>query len=152
MWYRILIRGGCICVNWVLVSDLNSSSPCSTPPSFSLFLTPSFFSSWIYFSPSFFFSCHLSFFSSLFLLPSHLPWVSLSLPDFFLSSSSLSSSFSLSCWLSLEGGLLYAFVGPAAAVVLVLPISLSQPLFVWETFVALLILDEHLATEICKIL
>lgn len=24
-----------------------------------------------------------------------------------------------SCWLSLEGGLLYAFVGPAAAVVLV---------------------------------
>lgn len=25
-----------------------------------------------------------------------------------------------SCWLSLEGGLLYAFVGPAAAVVLVL--------------------------------
>lgn len=99
-----------------------------------------------------FFSCHLSFFSSLFLLPSHLPWVSLSLPDFFLSSSSLSSSFSLSCWLSLEGGLLYAFVGPAAAVVLVLPISLSQPLFVWETFVALLILDEHLATEICKIL
>lgn len=26
-----------------------------------------------------------------------------------------------SCWLSLEGGLLYAFVGPAAAVVLVFP-------------------------------
>lgn len=37
-----------------------------------------------------------------------------------------------SCWLSLEGGLLYAFVGPAAAVVLVLPlfalcISLLSP-------------------------
>lgn len=29
---------------------------------------------------------------------------------------------SCSCWLSLEGGLLYAFVGPAAAVVLVLPL------------------------------
>lgn len=29
------------------------------------------------------------------------------------------SSLSCSCWLSLEGGLLYAFVGPAAAVVLV---------------------------------
>lgn len=27
--------------------------------------------------------------------------------------------FACSCWLSLEGGLLYAFVGPAAAVVLV---------------------------------
>lgn len=32
-----------------------------------------------------------------------------------------------SCWLSLEGGLLYAFVGPAAAVVLVLtPSPLAQ--------------------------
>ncbi|KAA8591964.1 hypothetical protein FQN60_017338 [Etheostoma spectabile] len=30
---------------------------------------------------------------------------------------------SVSCWLSLEGGLLYAFVGPAAAVVLVFPLS-----------------------------
>lgn len=29
------------------------------------------------------------------------------------------SLFACSCWLSLEGGLLYAFVGPAAAVVLV---------------------------------
>lgn len=29
------------------------------------------------------------------------------------------SGVDFSCWLSLEGGLLYAFVGPAAAVVLV---------------------------------
>lgn len=28
-------------------------------------------------------------------------------------------SLSCSCWLSLEGGLLYAFVGPAAVIVLV---------------------------------
>ncbi|KAK5922902.1 hypothetical protein CgunFtcFv8_020128 [Champsocephalus gunnari] len=33
------------------------------------------------------------------------------------------------CWLSLEGGLLYAFVGPAAAVVLVFPLP-SKVLFV----------------------
>lgn len=32
----------------------------------------------------------------------------------------LTACFFPSCWLSLEGGLLYAFVGPAAAVVLVL--------------------------------
>lgn len=32
---------------------------------------------------------------------------------------SLPFAFARSCWLSLEGGLLYAFVGPAAAVVLV---------------------------------
>lgn len=31
----------------------------------------------------------------------------------------LTACFVPSCWLSLEGGLLYAFVGPAAAVVLV---------------------------------
>ena len=36
-----------------------------------------------------------------------------------------------SCWLSLEGGLLYAFVGPAAAVVLVrtpAPLARTEPL------------------------
>lgn len=37
--------------------------------------------------------------------------------------------FSSSCWLSLEGGLLYAFVGPAAVIVLV---SLSNVLFLKE--------------------
>jgi len=31
----------------------------------------------------------------------------------------LSLSLNFSCWLSLEGGLLYAFVGPAAVIVLV---------------------------------
>lgn len=34
----------------------------------------------------------------------------------------ISTPLLCSCWLSLEGGLLYAFVGPAAAVVLVLPL------------------------------
>lgn len=31
-----------------------------------------------------------------------------------------------SCWLSLEGGLLYAFVGPAAVIVLVCAPSVSR--------------------------
>lgn len=39
----------------------------------------------------------------------------------------LTACFFPSCWLSLEGGLLYAFVGPAAAVVLVLTQPLSSP-------------------------
>ncbi len=53
--------------------------------------------------------------SGLFIL--FLSSVSLALtPSFFV--------FCVSCWLSLEGGLLYAFVGPAAAVVLVQFLSL----------------------------
>ena len=35
--------------------------------------------------------------------------------------------FSCSCWLSLEGGLLYAFVGPAAVIVLVSPSNTLSP-------------------------
>ena len=64
-------------------------------------------------------------------LPLPLCYTALALAFWFLCSPcfsltitlSTTLSRSLSCWLSLEGGLLYAFVGPAAAVVLVLPLS-----------------------------